>query len=175
MILLKDIIFKSLINESKQSIINLGYPEIITKLFYKKFGNNSFLIARWFKEYHSNQYTKDDKNWWTAQFGGFGQIKLNDYVKLYYSTSNSEEYAKMLKHLDLSHEDVSHYDEYYLKEQRETIKKEIEKILFDDVFFAYYFSIINDIISGKLKDVKPYEKISFRDEALKYDEKKIFE
>ena len=165
---------KDLINESKQSIINLGYPEIIAKLFYQKFGNKAFLLARWFKEYHSNEYT-DKNDWWIQHFSGFGTIKLNEYVNLYYSTRNPEEYAKMLKHLDLSYDDVSHYDEYYLREQRENIKKEIEKILFDDVFFAYYFSIINDIISGKITDVRPYEKMSFKDAAMKYEEKRIFQ
>ena len=178
MILLKDIISKideELLKESKQSIINLGFPDIIAKILYEKFGNKAFLLSRWFKEYHSNNYDlKNQKNWWVNHFGGFGSLKLNDYVKLYYSTNSAEEYIKMLKHLELSYDDISKYDEYYLKEQRQLIKKEIEKMLLSDVFFAYYFSIINDIISGKLKDVKPYEKMAFRDAALKYDERKIF-
>jgi len=165
---------KDLLTESKQSIINLGYPEIIARIFYEKFGNKAFLLARWFKEYHANRDI-NNKDWWRLHFGGFGTLKLNDYVQLYYSAVNPEEYIKMLKHMDLSYEDASHYDEYYLKEQRVEIKKEIEKILLNDVFFDYYFSIVNDIISGKLKDVKPYEKMSFLDATLKYDERKVFQ
>jgi len=167
---------KDLLTESKQSIINLGYPEIIARIFYEKFGNKAFLLARWFKEYHANRDI-NNKDWWRFHFGGFGTLKLNDYVDLYNSTINFEEYEKMLKHLDLvSQENINHYgDEYYLKEQRVEIKKEIEKILFNNVFFAYYFSIVNDIISGKLRDVKPYEKMSFLDASLKYDERKIFQ
>lgn len=166
---------KDLLLESKQSIINLGYPEIVAKIFYQKLGNKAFLLARWFKEYHSNIY-ENGKDWWRISFGGgTTNLNLDDYVKLYYATNNSEEYLKIRKHLDLSRDDdVSNYDEFFLKEQREFIKKEIEKMLFDNVFFAYYFSIVNDIISGKLKDTKPYEEMTFKDASMKYEEKRIF-
>ena len=112
MIFLKDILSDInggyLIKESKQSIINLGYPEIIAKLFYQKFGNKAFLLARWFKEYHTGGDV-NKKDWWSFHFGGFGTLKLHDYVNLYYSTSNPEEYLKMLKHLSLSCDDISNY------------------------------------------------------------------
>jgi hypothetical protein len=54
------ILLKSLIFESKQSIVNLGYPEIIASLFYEKFGNKAYQLAKWYKEYYADgDYYKD--------------------------------------------------------------------------------------------------------------------
>ena len=40
----------SILLESKQSIINLGYPRIIVDLLFEKYGKNSFIISKWLKE-----------------------------------------------------------------------------------------------------------------------------
>jgi hypothetical protein len=167
------ILLKDLIKESKQSIINLGFPEIIAKLFYEKFGNKAFVLSRWYKDYYDSG--RRNKDWWDNLHSRSGEISLFDLIKLYYSTSNPEEYLKTLNNLELSHEDfdLNYNDPSYLKKQREIIKKEIEKKFFDDTFFTWY-QITKDVISGKLKDIKPYENMKFTDASLKYDERRIF-
>lgn len=163
---------KHLIYESKQSIINLGYPEIIAKLFYKHFGNKAFILAKWYKEYYHN--SSDDKKWWLLAHSNFGRShSLNDYVQLYNATDSIENYKLMRTKLELS-SDEDLIDDYYLKEQRELILKKIEQKLLDDSFFKLNV-IISDFISGKLKNVAPYEKMRFWDANLKYDETRVFD
>ena len=43
---------KTIIFESKQNLINIGIPEVIAKILFEEFGNNAFLIGKWFKEYN---------------------------------------------------------------------------------------------------------------------------
>jgi hypothetical protein len=61
---------KAQLNESKASIINLGFPEIVAKLFYKNFGKHAYLMAQWFKQYH-NTRGPDEKRWFQFQFSSF--------------------------------------------------------------------------------------------------------
>lgn len=163
---------KCLLLESKQSIINLGYPKLIAVLLYEKFGKNAFTIARWYKEYYSHGNIKND--WWKEKFYSFGsRITLNDLVNLYYATNDPEAYKKMLIHLDLT-SDNTDYNESYLMDQREHLRKNIEDQFFRDVFFVYNV-LINDIMNGKLKDIKPYANLSYADAEVKYDEKRVFD
>ena len=164
MLLLKPL----LLTESKQSIINLGYPPIIADLFYQKFGNDkAFLLSKWFKDYHNYLGYKD---WWKRRFSGFGKVNVDDYIQLYYATFKDQTfYFNMLDNMGLSH-DKEVYD---LEEERKEWKKEITEEFFKDIFFQA-FNIILDIMSGKLKDLKPYENLKFLDAETKYDEKRIF-
>jgi hypothetical protein len=41
-----------MLQESKQGIINLGFPEVIASILYKRFGNKASLIAKWVKDYN---------------------------------------------------------------------------------------------------------------------------
>ena len=152
--------------ESNQEIVNLGYPLIIAKLFSARFGKHAFLIARWFREYHSHG---DTENWWRRLTPGFGtSLSLPDLVFLYDSTGSEETYRAAQKHLDL-YVDKDFYDE---DETREAIKREIEEQLSENIFFKAY-SIIQDIESGTLIDVAPYKKLRFEEAQFKYDEKRV--
>lgn len=160
--------YSTLLTESKQSIINLGFPSIIASLLYEKFHEKAPLIARWFKE----QTSKDDaKDWWLWRFGGFStKHTLNDYIKLYDSTFDHEKYIKALKDLNMSH--YQSEDESDRLEMRRALRKEIDKKFFDEVFF-YYYPIISAIESGTLKDLAPYKNLPFSDAARKFEEKRL--
>jgi hypothetical protein len=170
------ILLKSLLLEIWPNIVKMGYPDIIAKMLDKKFGNKSSLIAKWYKDYVAVNRQVED--WWqqahTKLFGsGLG---LRYLVELYNSTHNRDQYLKTLKRLDLSTEEFEKYydnSELYLEEKRNIILHEIEDTFFKSPFFKYY-SIISDIISGKLKDVAPYKSMDFDAASLKYEESKFF-
>jgi hypothetical protein len=167
MIILKNLIPELLV-ESKQSIINLGYPEIIAKLFYEKFGSKAYILSRWMREYHGSY--KNDKDWFLLSFKHMGKLSLYDYVKLYELSFNKPEYLKFKKQLELSDEDV---DDLELVEQRAHILSRIKDLFFENMFFKWY-DLIKDIISGKITNLSQYDKLSFNDAVKKYEEKKLF-
>jgi hypothetical protein len=159
--------FESFLMESKQSIIGLRYPEIIAKLLYKRFGQNAFIIAKWYRESRFSDKVPD--NWWLQITGDFRRTpSLYDLTTLYAATTSEEEYLKVLDKLELSRDDFVD-----LEEQRQALKVQIEKQFFDDFFFTY--SLPADIMSGKLKDMSPYKNLTFWDAQYKYDEKNIFQ
>lgn len=158
------------LHESKQDIIGLGYPEVVASLFYKRFGKYAFTIAKWYREYRTN----DPKgNWFDWVHSNFRTVSVADLVALYNATTNPEEYVKALEKLDISRDDEA-YDEHYLKEQREALKRQIEDRFFQEVFFNSSNTLIEDITSGKLRDIAPYKDLSFWQAQYKYDEKNIF-
>ena len=167
MITLKNII-KELLVESKQSIINLGYPKIIADLMYQKFGSKSYILAKWMREYHASY--NNDKDWFLLSFRQSGKISLYDYVKLYEYSFDKTEYLKYKKQLDMSDEDI---DDYELADQRTHILSQITELFFGNMFFKWY-DLIKDIISGKITNLSQYDKLSFDDAVKKYEEKKLF-
>lgn len=182
MISIKDILISSgnYIVESKQSIINLGIPEIIAKLFYEKFGNNAFIIARWYYQYYSAGY-KGKKDWFLQAHVKFSEsLDITNYIQLYNATFKGEsEYINVLKSInkydpEQDKEDNIIYDDEFFKENRKLFRIEIEKKLFDQVFFKGY-NLTKNIISGKLKNLAEYENLNFNDAYIKYDEKRIFQ
>ena len=82
-----------LLLESKQDIVNLGYPELIASMFYQKLGNLAFIIAKWYKDYHHS--SGNDKGWfkWSHNHSS-RSLGIADMVGLYYSTDNIEHYLK---------------------------------------------------------------------------------
>lgn len=164
--------FKSfLLIESKQEIVNLGFPEIIAKLFQERFGKLSFLISKWFKEY---KYSSNDvpNNWWLLTTSNFRENpSLYDLTYLYASTFDVDSYKTALNKLELEPNDF--IDDYYLKEQRIALENQIKNKLFADGFFKYN-ELIADILSGKIKDVASYKNLSFSVAQDKYDKLNIF-
>ena len=153
------------LDESKQSIIGLGYPEIIAKIFYEKFGNKAPLLARWFKE--DNSIGKDDPAWWKGRVGTYNGH--NNYCRLWQATFDPEEYVRVCKQLELS--DVS-VDEMHLREMRQSLKEQISKELLKEYFFS--LSFIKSIMNGTLTDLSPYKNLSFEDAWKRYEKKRIF-
>ena len=159
-----------LLSESKQSIVSFGFPEIIAKLFYKKFGNNAPLIAKWFRD-SKNNWQND--NWWMWQMGSTSSNRANlaDLTKLYHASFDEKKYLKAVRDLGLAF-DTSRVNELYLKDMRDSLKDQIEDKLFDDYFFNY--SIIKAIADGEIKDLSPYKSLPFQEALRKYEQKKIF-
>lgn len=105
--------FKSyyLLAESKRDIVNLYYPEIVAKLFYERFGNLAFLMARWFRDY---KYPNPEKpeNWWLQTTASFRETpSLYDLTYLYSATKDEESYRAALDKLELSRDDMVDLDE----------------------------------------------------------------
>ena len=162
-----------LITESKQDIINLGFPKVMADILFDWFGKHSHLIARWFRHFIS--YDPNKKNWWnTSRSGMIGEgDRFNTLMQLYDASRSSEDYKKELEELGFETDDHWMYDDPdYLQEERDELKKGIKQELLKDIFFKY--DIIKDIFDKKLIDVAPYKNLSFSDAKDKYDEKRIF-
>jgi len=158
--------------ESKQDIANLGYPMIVAKLFYKKFGKYAHLFARWYRDYRTNDPTD---NWFNWVHQNFRTTSLPDLIELHQATDSPENYMKTLEKLDLSIDDNENvYDDTYLQEQRKALEEQIEDKMFSDGFFSYY-SLINDFLSNKITNIAPYKDLSFFEAQQKYDKKTIFQ
>jgi hypothetical protein len=171
------ILLKKLLLESKQSIVNLGFPEIIAALFYEKFGNKAYQLAKWYKEYYAaGDYYKDKKDWFYLVFyTSSNKIGVGDFVKLYNATFKKlEDYKKERRRLDLSIDSDETYDADHFDDLRKYLIKEIKDNIFDNSVFFLTFVLVKDFISGKLKNIVPYKDMKFYDAVLKYDEKRVF-
>ena len=106
--------YVDIIVESKENIINLGFPRVLASLFYKNFGKHAYLFAKWFKDYHAHRYA-DDPNWFKIIFDTFYD-KPNkwDLVQLYNATDSIENYLKARKRLSLYVDLDDIYDEEFL-------------------------------------------------------------
>jgi len=52
-----------LVLESKQEIINLGFPSLIATLFYKKYDKYAYTFAKWYTTYSG---IKPEGNWFSS-------------------------------------------------------------------------------------------------------------
>lgn len=165
--------------ESKQSIINLGYPRIIVDLLFEKYGKNSFIISKWLKETSGYKVEdKSDKDWWIIanrelSLSNNKQLDLVDLVQLYDAAMRGEqEYIKMREEVELpiSPESLQNLDlEYDIK----YLHKEIKQKLFNNYLFRT--SIVKGLDSGKIKNIKEYSGLSFNVANEKYNKKRVFE
>ena len=169
---------ETLLQESKQGIINLGFPEVIASILYKNFGNNAPLFAKWIKEYNlykaTNRKGEVDKDWWRVAnrtFSSRGGLDIVDMVDLYEASKISvEALNKLRKQFELY---VDPNDPITLEQHRKSYKDEIEQML-DSKELALRSVLVQDILSGKIKDLKPYKDLSFDDAKKRYDEKRVF-
>lgn len=172
------------LTESKQNIVNLGFPEVIASILFKKFGPNAFLVSRWLKENSSYKFTDKDgtinypKDWWvranTDFFRSSRTISLVDLVELYEASKiSAEAYLETKAKLGLSvvpNEDVD------LLETQGFLKDEIEEQLVEKKELVFFRStLISDILSMKITDLKPYKNLSFSAAKDKYDKLRIFD
>jgi hypothetical protein len=171
---------KIVLTESKQNIMNLGYPEIVSSILLEAFGKNSFTIAKWYRDYYSYKfYIKSDtqeypKNWWwilnrDKRIGG--DFTLSKLVNLYDSIKISKEAYLAAKddagfHVD---DDEIYEPSELLQEWKDVLKTEI---LDKEIFFKSV--LINDLKTKKIKDINAYKNLSFNEAQDKYDEKRVF-
>jgi hypothetical protein len=169
----------SVIVESKQTIVNLGYPEILATFLQEKFGQKAFLIAKWLKEY-SNIHGQTDSNWWRKHLRGItfnrDDPDMVDYVDLYEAGKISQRlYSEVRAKLELgrSKDTDPNSEEPVDFSKLSQLKADAREGLFNNIFFKSTFII--DIISGKIKDLKPYKNLTFQQAKDKYDSKRIFD
>jgi len=156
-----------LLQESKQQILNLGFPEVIASILYKRFGASAPLIARWFKESKIGEKKEAKKNWWRDAFNDWSarstEPTLLDLVDVYHKKTNSDYPKTDESYLKNIEDTLEKYGENDLK----SLRSKIESKLNSDWFFT------NNLLT--VTDLNPYKKLSFEEAKKKYDEKRIFE
>lgn len=159
--------------ESKQSIANLGYPELIAKLFYKRYGKKAYLLAKWYKDYYIG-YTHRDDWFLQAHFTpSKGSLSIWNKIRVYESTVNADSYRKVAADMELHVDPADPLDDYTLKELRQSFEDDIEDSFFNSTFFKAY-PLISDITSGKISNLAGYEAKKFQDAELEYADKLLF-
>lgn len=163
----------SLLAESKQSIVNLGFPEVIASILYEKYGKNAFVVSKWYKDYFTEDYeAMDNKTWWRRANTEYSlkQLGLTDLIMLYDAAKISfEEYNKIKKQLELEIDDTQEFNK---SEKLQDLREEISRGFFKKVFFSR--NLIIGIDSGKIIDLHPYANLTFREANEKYEKKSIF-
>lgn len=175
--------------ESKQNIINLGYPEIIASLIAERFGKNDYIIAKWWKDtfgykFKEITWTDDHKrieaehptypaDWWRKANDEWSfnrqQISLATMVAIYEAAQQSEEkYREIMNKEGYKVYDDEPWDQI---EKLRHLKNQISYKMFNDIFFSYH-TLIKDITSGKLTDLKPYKDLPYSAAQDKYDKKR---
>lgn len=182
-VLLKELIqitiHEVFISESKQTVMNLGYPEVIASLLSEKYGKADFLIAKWMRETFSYKatYGQEDKsvipsNWFEKAFSSWSpreyEMDVVTLVKIYEAAKKGEEeYRKTMDQLGYKNVDDEPFD------QSEKLKHIKARINFEFLEKEYFFrqTIIKDIETGKLTDLKPYKDLPYNEAQDKYDKK----
>lgn len=165
--------------ESKQTLLNIGFPEVIASLFYEIFPKNTTLLAKWFREY-STYNKENEKDWWRMRFSSFFKsrdtLDLYGLVKLYEAGKKSQkDYNVVRQELGLwvDPDEIEYPDANVDPERLSELREAIKEKLLEDIFFNS--TLIDDIMTGKLKDLKPYETLSFQEAKDKYDSLRIFD
>lgn len=165
--------------ESKQTLLNVGFPEVIASLFYEIFPKNTILLAKWFREY-STYNKENEKDWWRMRFSSFFRsrdtLDLYGLVKLYEAgkkTQKDYNVARQELGLWVDPDEIEYPDTKVDSETLSDLRETIKEKLLEDIFFRG--TLIEDIMSGKLKDLKPYETLSFQEAKDKYDSLRIFD
>lgn len=167
---------------SVRNIINvLGYPNDIANIIQDIFGKNSFIIAKWLKDYKTlGRDLKEDDDWFRISFHSFFSrdmtlVDLLDMLKA--SNGSLEDYKDFLKknelYIDNDELAIIFSDDYELYKLKKAIIDEIKDKFLDDIFFSNTF--ISSIKSGELKDLGPYKKLGFSDALEKFRSKKVFD
>ncbi len=156
-----------IINEAKKDIVAMGYPDIIAKIFYRKFGNLAPMLSRWFRDYHWPSEPKID--WWRKSFSSItGRVTLYDLTFLHDHSKTNDDYEKALMQLGLTPDDG-----FDLEEKRISLEQQIERDLLNDSFFRNDF--VKNIVYRKISDLAPYKNLKFSDAEDKYDKSNIFQ
>jgi hypothetical protein len=166
-----------LLTESKQSIINLGYPEIVAKLYFAKFGNKAYLLARWYKEYYSAGLSdKYKKDWFIYHSIDLGNkhYSVRHLIMLYDKLSDPIEYVKLKNKLEISDSEEP-MDSSQIQEEKEFIISELKEKLFDRSIFYIYYDLVKEVISGKIKNLSEYDHLNFYSAVEKYETKSYLE
>lgn len=165
--------FSTRIVAAKQDIVSLGFPEIISKLLYEKYGNLAPLIAKWYKQYRATGDRAENPDWWRIiTWDTYDNFSLYAMTYVYEKGTDPESFLQASEKMDVRLKTDTVTQEM-VDAQRQELVNMIREKFFDYVFFTYY-PLIQDITSGELTDVAPYKKLNFQDAVLKYDKRRHF-
>ena len=138
------ILVNSILSESKQRLMSIGYPEVVASLLFEKFGKHAPLIAKWLKDREGYKFRKDDtvnypKNWWILSarqlFGSGDQIDITEVVELYDAAKTSQEtYNATRERLGYGTSEEKIDEDTF-----RWLKAEIAERLFRNIFFSDMF------------------------------------
>jgi hypothetical protein len=157
---------------AKEDITNLGFPGVVSKLLYGKYGNLAPLIARWYKDYRVPSSWEGDDWWRTFMWDYRKQFSLYTLTYLYENSRDLESFLKACERMDIKPREG--LTQEALDSERDWLVNRLLDDFFGDVFFNYY-SLIQDITSGTLKDIAPYKRLKFLDAQQKYEKRKYFQ
>lgn len=158
---------------AKQDIVAMGFPEIISKILYEKYGKLAPLIAKWFKEYYASGAHAERPDWWRFLSSFSNDVSLQSLTYLYESGTDPESFTKIAEHEGIYLE-YDLFTQEQVNDYRHNLVNTIRENLFKKVFFSAY-SLIQDITSGKVTDVAPYKRLRFLAAVIEYDKKRHFE
>jgi hypothetical protein len=159
---------------AKQDIVNLGYPEIVSKLLYERYGKLAPIIAKWFKQYKAGSY-EDNPNWWNIVMWNYrDDLSLSTLTYLYETATDPESLIEAAKKMEIRVREEGKITQEVVERERTKYVKMIREKFFDETFFTYY-TLMRDITSGKLVDIAPYKRLKFQDAAIKYDRRRFFD
>lgn len=165
---------EAVILESKQNIVNLGFPPLIASFFFERFGNKAFLLAKWYKEARNYRNLPDDV-WFSKSDPGnmFDRPRhatLWDFVEMYEAAASGDlqKYAQARNEAGYG----SPEEGRDLAADANMWLATIKENFFGDAFFARVF--VKDVISGQIADLKPYSKLPIATAEDKYDKKRVF-
>lgn len=163
-----------LLSESKQVIVGMGFPEVISVILYEKFGKLAPLIAKWYKEYNATgTYYQGNANWWQLIMqGSLRPTSIYHHSYLYAATTDPDTYRKAAEEMEVRV--PPEIDGHYLIDQRYKLLRLIKEEFLDESFFRFE-SLIKDISSGKLLDVATYKRLEFRQAQMKYERRNHFQ
>jgi hypothetical protein len=157
---------------AKQDITNLGFPEIVSRLFYEKYGNLAPLIAKWYKDYRIPESWEGEDWWRRFTWDLRKQFSLYTLTYLYENSGDLESFLEACRKMEIK--PSQGLTQETLDSERNWLVNRLRDELFGETFFNYY-SLIQDITSGKLKDIAPYKKLRFYDAEKKYEKRRYFQ
>lgn len=176
---MKKIAFFNKIAVSIQSIVNLGYPEIIAKIFIDRFGKNAHIIARWMNDYYTTGLRHNSPQDWLKNMSFLGGANMELILGQYFAAiAGEEEYNKWAKDWDYPPLSEAGYNfstgesypldiETVIESSREELIEQFNKSIFFDR------DLIRDVVSGELTNLAPYKRLNYNEARSKYEEKKI--
>lgn len=174
MFIIKEYIKTILLTESKQSLINIGFPPVIASIMIEKLGNKAFIVAKWMRDYIGKSSKEEiPKDWFKKIAGGWGSDQdLTILLDLYNGALQGEEgYIKAAKEHEMN---ASALEEMEIEDVRKGLKKSITQ-----KFFRYFFfrvsPFIEKIINGELTDLSPYKDLNYQEAEHKFESKRIFD
>lgn len=165
---------------SNSLLVGMGFPKVIASILIDEFGKNTFIIAKWLKDYETGE-SPADSNWWkTIKRSVFSSpINLNSLVAAYEALEKGsfEDYHNAIN----SHRtwpksyNFEDYKDKDIEQLKRVLKDAIKNELFNSTFFSGFGnSFIAGIRSGKITDLKPYKDLSYRQAIDKFDKKSLF-